>query len=352
MLKDFRNYWLIRLLLYPLSVLYGIITDLRNFLYTKRILNVQDFSIPIISIGNIVTGGTGKTPFTMLCIDLLREKYQQIVIVSRGYGRKSKSIQIVSDGQGNILTAEMGGDEPVMIARRYPRVPVIVSEIRSEGIHQAIKTFKADLILLDDAFQHRQVARNCDLVLIHSIRKLNAERMLPLGDLRERLSQLKRANIVILNKTEGNLTEGDLDLLNKIYTGPIFDCYFRPQHLVNSGLKKIAEIKTLKDKAVYIFCAIARPEKFIQMIKKMGVIIQKVRIYPDHYSYTVGDLEQIRNEYRDLECDYLVTTEKDMVKVDISVFKDCEPVAVGLKGEMSDAKSFMDKLNQFIDIKI
>jgi tetraacyldisaccharide 4'-kinase len=352
MLKDIRKYWFIRLLLYPLSVLYGIITDLRNFLYTQRIFKVQDFDVPVISIGNIIAGGTGKTPFTMLCIDILWEQYQKMVIVSRGYGRKSKGLQVVSDGQGKIVTAEIGGDEPVMIARKYPRVPVIVAANRSEGIHQAIKTFKANLILLDDAFQHRQVARNCDLVLIHCLRNLSAERMLPLGDLREKLSHLKRADIVMLNNSEGNLSERDLDLLNRIHTGPTFDCYFRPQYLVNSDLEKIAEIKVLRDKAVYIFCALAGPEKFIEMLKKMGVIIQKIRIYPDHYAYTFEDLKQIQHEYMALECDYLVTTEKDMVKLDISVFKVFKPVAVGLKGEVSNTNSFIDKLNQFIDIKI
>jgi tetraacyldisaccharide 4'-kinase len=348
---DIRKYWIMKLLLYPFSVLYGIITGLRNIFYRSRLFKVHRFEVPVISIGNIVAGGTGKTPFTMLCIDLLKDQYQRIVIVSRGYGRTSKGLQVVSDGKGTIVPVETGGDEPVMIARKYPKTPVIVSEIRSKGITRAVETFKADLILLDDAFQHRQVSRNCDLVLISSGRTLRDERLLPLGDLRERLKDLKRADIVMLNKSQGNLDDRDLDLLNIIYKGPVFDCFFRPAALVDSQFKKIADIGILKDKAIYVFCAIARPEKFIGMLTDLGAKVQKTRIYSDHHHYTESDLEQIRSEYQRLKCDFLITTEKDMVKIESANFKELDLVAVSLVGEVSNAKTFVDKLNQFIDIK-
>jgi tetraacyldisaccharide 4'-kinase len=332
--------------------MYGVITDIRNLLYTHRIFKIRKFDVPIISIGNIVAGGTGKTPFTLLCIDLLKEQYKRIVVVSRGYGRDSKGLKVVSDGRGNILPAAIGGDEPVMIARKYTQVPVIVSEDRSDGIEIAIHNFKADLILLDDAFQHRQAARNCDLVLINGNRNLKNERLLPLGDLRERLFNLKRADMVILNKSREDLSNRDVNFLESLYKGPVFDCFFRPAALVNSRMEKIAEITALKDKPVYVFSAIAGPEKFIDMLMKIGAVVKRDRTYPDHYYYKPADLEQIRKEYQTLNCDYLITTEKDLVKIDTALLRDLEPVAVSLEGQLSDGKSFTEKLNRFIDIKI
>jgi tetraacyldisaccharide 4'-kinase len=352
MSEHIRKYWFIRLLLYPLSVLYGIITDFRNFFYTHGLFKVSGFDVPIISIGNIVAGGTGKTPFTMLCIDLLNDRYRQLVVVSRGYGRKSKGVQVVSDGRGHIISAEQGGDEPVMIARKYPKIPVIVSEERIRGISRATEDFNADLILLDDAFQHRKVARNCDLVLISAARVLNDERMLPLGDLRERLINLKRADLVVLNNSQGNLSDQDLALLNEHYTKPVFDCFFKPSELVDSRFEKIADISDLKDKSVYVFCAIAGPEKFLTMLQEFGIIVKKYKFYPDHHPYTESDFEQIKNDSQAFNCDYIITTEKDMVKIQPSTFKEVALGAVSLEGEVSDRKTFVDKLNQFIDIKI
>ena len=352
MIKDIRKYWIIRLLLYPFSILYGLITDLRNIFYNYRIFKIRKFNVPIISIGNIIAGGTGKTPFTMLCIDLLKEKYQNIVIVSRGYGRDSKGLQVVSDGKGSILPATMGGDEPVMIARKYPQIPVIVAEVRTEGIDKAIQTFNPDLILLDDAFQHRRVARNCDIVLINGMRNLIAERLLPVGDLRERISNLKRADFVILNKSQGDLSDQDTIFLDRLYKGPVFYCFFRPKVLVNSRFQKIDDISILSGKPVYVFSAIAGPEQFKNMLIDIGAKVIKVRIYPDHYYYTRSDFEQIRDEYQTLNCQYLITTEKDLVKIDTPFFKELSLVGVGLDGELSNAKTFAEKLNQFIDIKI
>jgi tetraacyldisaccharide 4'-kinase len=351
MVEDLRKYWIIRLLLYPFSVLYGVITDLRNILYDFQFVRVEKFGIPIISIGNLTSGGSRKTPFTMLCIDLLKDHYQNIVIVSRGYGRNSKGLYIVSDGQGNIQSPTVGGDEPVMMALKYPQVPVIVAEIKSEGIKKAIQFFQADLILLDDAFQHRRVARSCDIVLINSLRKLSGERLLPLGDLREKIINLKRADIIILNRSRKDFYDQNINVLSRIYQGHVFECTFRPKILVNFRLQKVDNIKVLNGKKVCIFSAIAEPEQFKNMIIDIGARPVKVYSFPDHYDYTPSDLGEIKTECRDLNCQYLVTTEKDMVKIDPAVFKDLNFVAIALEGELNDRKTFVEKLNHFIDIR-
>jgi tetraacyldisaccharide 4'-kinase len=352
MLSDIRKYWFIKLLLYPLSVLYGLLTDLRNFFYSSGIFKIWTSEVPVISIGNIITGGTGKTPLTMLCVDLLKDRYKKIVVVSRGYGRKSKGLQIVSDGLGNIISAELGGDEPVMIAMSHSTVPVIVSESRKEGITLAIDEYNADLIVLDDAFQHRKVFRNCDLLLIPGNRRLKTEQLLPLGNLREKLENLRRASIILINTSQGPLNEADMEFLDQNYNGPVVECAFKPEFLVNSRLEKCGDTSDLREKSAYVFCAIAGPDKFVKALTSLGVKIQKVRKYPDHYFYTSSDFESIKQEYQALKCDYLVTTEKDMVKIDSKIFKNIDLIAVGLKGTVNNAKSFVDKLNQFIDIKM
>lgn len=352
MVKDLRKYLIIKLLLYPLSFLYGFITDIRNFLYNHRIIKIRRFEIPIISIGNIIAGGTGKTPFTMLCIDLLKDQYKNIVIVSRGYGRKSKGFIVVSDGQGNIQSVDIGGDEPVMIAKKYPQVPVIVSEDRREGIDKAIQTFNTDLVLLDDAFQHRPVERNCDIVLINGMRRLSHERLLPVGDLREKIFNIDRADIVVLNESRKKLSSRETQYLDHIYKGPVFTCRFSPHTVVNSRLQKIDEVGVLKGKDVYLFSAIASPEQFENMIIEIGATVKKVSVFPDHHYYRSSDIEQIRNEFQTLKCEYLVTTEKDIVKIENTFFEDLNIVAVGLEGKLNKPKVFIDKLNQYIDIKI
>ena len=352
MKKDLRKNRIIKILLNPFSFLYGLITDLRNIFYNHRFIKIKQYNIPIISIGNIIAGGTGKTPFTMLCINLLRDKYHNIVVVSRGYGRHSKGVLVVSDGKGNIQQAQMGGDEPVMISKKYPDIPVVVAEVRTEGIDLAINTFKADLILLDDAFQHRRVGRNCDIVLLNGRRCLGAEQLLPVGDLREKLRNLKRADIVVVNKSQGNPREEDVKLLNNIFKGPVYDCSFKPTVLVNTRFQKIDDAIVLKGKRVYAFTAIASPEQFKNMLINIGAEVIKLRAYQDHYYYLSSDFEQIRDDYIALECQYLVTTEKDLVKINSIIFKDLNLVGVGQEGELGNPISFLEKLNQFVDIKI
>ena len=130
--KDIRQNRIIRIILFPLSVLYTCLVQLRNFLFDSSVFISHRFAVAMVSVGNITAGGTGKTPMTMWLIHLLREDFKRIVVISRGYGRKTKGIKVVSDGRGNVLSAQEGGDEPVLIARKHPSCPVIVSEKRFE----------------------------------------------------------------------------------------------------------------------------------------------------------------------------------------------------------------------------
>lgn len=351
-MKKIRKYWWVKILLYPFAVVYGLITDLRNYFFDLGLFKIIHFDIPIISIGNITAGGTGKTPFTMLCLELLKSRYQKIVVVSRGYGRKTKGLRVVSDGGSEILTPGEGGDEPVMIARKFPDIAVIVSEKRAGGVKKAIELFDARIILMDDAFQHRWVERRCDIVLINGSRSLEKERLLPLGDLRERVKNLKRADIVVINETYGQPSDRDAEYLENRYKGPVFSCQFEPTILVDSSLHNVSHLETLKHEKILAFTAIADPEQFQAMLAANGITVSRLISYPDHYAYSAETMQEIAVIAKKTGCNYILTTEKDLVKIDAEYFSDFQLVAVRLSGRLNNAEGFLKKLSQFIDIKI
>jgi tetraacyldisaccharide 4'-kinase len=175
--------------------------------------------------------------------------------------------------------------------------------------------------------------------------------MLPVGDLREKIRNLSRADIVVVNKSYGNFGEDDLKLLDNIFKGPVYECIFKPTVLVNTRFQKTDDASVLKGKKIYAFTAIANPEQFKNMLLEIGAEVVKLSAYPDHHYYSTSDFEQIRDAYQALECQYLVTTEKDLVKINPDIFKDLNLVGVGLGGELSESNSFLEKLNQYIDIK-
>ncbi len=216
-ITQMRLNFFLRPVLVLFSFCYGFIIWIRNTLFDWRILRIKKFNLPVISVGNISAGGTGKTPFTMELIRLLNQKYKRITIISRGYKRQSHGLQVVCDGHGFLAAVETGGDEPVLIARRFPGCVVLVSEKRSQAIEQAVRQFQSELIILDDAFQHRWVERDVNIVLLAQSNLLGREWLLPAGHLREPLDSLKRANLVMLIGKELNRSVSDYPELQRYY---------------------------------------------------------------------------------------------------------------------------------------
>ena len=348
-MRDLRKNRLIRSLLYPFSIIFRIIVGLRNAMFDKGWFSVSVFPVPVISVGNIIAGGSGKTPFTMLLIRMLSERYQKIAVISRGYGRKSKGLRIVSDGKGRVIQAEEGGDEPVMIARKYPDQIVIVSEKRAPAIREAIDTYGAELIILDDAFQHRWVYRNCDIVLIGNARSLLNEAFLPAGNLRESPVNLKRAHLIVHASDEGIRDQKMLQILDKIDNPTLFLCHFKFSGLSDSNGQSLAGIYEIKREKVFAFSAIANPERFLQTLQQTGFTVAGYRWFKDHYFYTPKDLERIQDDATKLDCRYLVTTEKDLVKIDSAFIPAANLYCVQINAELKKPEQFMVKLFEFID---
>ena len=246
-------------ILIPIGFLYGLILQIRNWLYDWGIFKSESFGVPIISVGNITAGGTGKTPFTIFLAGQLAGQFKKIAIVSRGYGRKTNGTQLVAaDGQ-IYLSAEEAGDEPYQIARTISEVVVIVSEKRAAGIHLAVNKFQADLIILDDAFQHRSVKRDIDILLINALEPWQGNFPIPAGTLREFKFNYRRAQIVVFTNTDS-----DMVLPFKPDKRPFFKSSPQLKKVINLENRVVGTVSDFQSQKVLAFAGIAHPEYFWQ----------------------------------------------------------------------------------------
>lgn len=309
--------WGERVSLFPLylaSIPYGWAVSMRTLLYSSGFLKQNRLPCPVISIGNITVGGTGKTPLVIHLAQRLVEEGISIAILSRGYKRKKDSSPLVSDGKTIFLPPEDSGDEAYLMAQRLKNVPVLVGKDRFRNGLMALQTLKVQGFLLDDGFQHLSLYRNLNIVLIDSLIGFGSGYLLPRGILREPLSSLQRADLFILTKVKEKKDCDPLEnRLKELHPrAKIFHSHYEPVEFVNSH-GEIQELSLLKGRRVLAFSGIARPETFSSLLEQMGVEIQKELVFPDHHSYSISDLERIRREARGV--DFLVTTEKDMVKL-------------------------------------
>jgi tetraacyldisaccharide 4'-kinase len=305
-----------QLLLFPLAVIYHFITSVRNFLYDKNVLKSFQFkSIKTICVGNLAVGGTGKTPM----IQYLIEKYQnnyQIATLSRGYKRTTKGFLIASE-ENEVYHI---GDEPMQIFRRYPQITVTVGEDRVNAVQQLLKVKNdTNLILLDDAFQHRKIEADLNIVLTSYDNRFYKDFLLPFGTLRESRNGISRADVVVVTKCPADLSEKKRKKAEKKIMSYVSDNteiffsyiqYAKPQpvYFNNSG------IEVSKD--ILLFSGIANPQPFIGYISQ-NYTIKKTIKYPDHHHYTEKDALTIIEEFNKIDSTHktIFTTEKDMVKL-------------------------------------
>jgi tetraacyldisaccharide 4'-kinase len=306
-----------RAILYVLSLLYRLIADLRNWLYDKQIISAVKLACPVISVGNITVGGTGKTPCVIMLARILQARGFRCAVISRGYGGKNpQKTNIVSDGKTILLNAETAGDEPLLIARSLPGVPVITGARRIKTGKAAIDQFGVDVLICDDAFQHREIARDIDLVLLDSEKPLGNGRLLPRGELRESAAGLSRADCFILTRSEqAQPVDPVVDGIAQSSNVPIFRAAHQPQDLTKGDKSASWPISELQGKKICAFCGIARPESFKKILLKSDADIISFHPFPDHYSYSLYDLEELKSIYLNSGADYLVTTEKDVMRL-------------------------------------
>lgn len=304
-------------LLRALSWLYGMALYLRRALFTLHVLKRNELACPVISVGNITLGGTGKTPTVILIAEFLLKKRRRPVVVSRGYGRKNESeVLVVSDGRSVLVGPQIGGDEPVLIGSKLSGVPVVVGRKRYQAARVALHRFNPDTVILDDGFQHIQLKRTLDIVLIDASDPFGNGKLFPAGILREPLAALKRAHAVLITRAERT---GDVERLKEIIRGKtrarIFTSHLVPLDVVDCRSGTSRPLSSLRGVTVLALSGIARPASFTALLRSLGAAVVAERIYPDHYAFKKTDLEDVYKKAADEKVGMIITTEKDAVRL-------------------------------------
>jgi tetraacyldisaccharide 4'-kinase len=318
-------------LLFPLAMFYWGLVYWRSLFYKYGFFVSRRLPCSVISIGNITVGGTGKTPTVIFLAEYLKGKGKRVAVLSRGYGRATKGTLMVSDGNGPNVSWEESGDEPFLMAKKLNQIPVVVDEDRFRGGMFIMQKFNPDIILLDDAFQHRAIERDLDLVLVNSGDKSFDHKLLPYGLLREPWMNINRGDAVILTKT--NLKKPKPFLIRKIKESrlPIL------HSTTHASLSTLSPEKpdSIKRKKVFIVSAIGDSSGFNQTVKNLGCDIVGEKIFPDHFKYSQSDWKN--TESLSAQVDYIITTEKDWVKIEHFSFT--KPViVVGIKIKIQPGK--------------
>jgi tetraacyldisaccharide 4'-kinase len=307
----------------PLSPLYGFLMALRSNLYLKGIFKQHRLEVPVISVGNLLMGGTGKTPLVQYIAKLLQQHNRKPAILSRGYkGSATAAINVVSNTTDILLTAAEAGDEPRLLAEKLPGIPVITGKKRFTTGRFAIDSSGVDTLILDDGFQHMALKRNLDLVLFSGMKLLGNGRVLPGGELREPLAALNRADAFIISSSDEE-QDGDvkefLSFLEALHPEkPIFTCTYEPEKMLiqiyNGKNYTISHVEAGKI-PLYGFCGIARPESFKKTLEKTGMKLTGFQEYGDHHTYSAADIQSLLIEAKNSGAAGLATTEKDLVKL-------------------------------------
>jgi tetraacyldisaccharide 4'-kinase len=303
-------------ILTPFAWLFQAIVSLRNNAYDRGWLVGRELPCPVISVGNLTVGGTGKTPMVITLAEKLCDMRIKVGILSRGYRRKSRGTVVVSDGRNHPLDPHIAGDEPALIARKLHGVPVVADEIRFRGGMQMIRQFQPEVILLDDGFQHRALHRNLDIVLLDASYPLSNIRLLPAGRLREPLSSLKRADLIIMTRaTENHPNDDTLRQIASHTNAPIIRSTHNPEGWLSLKGKSRSITQGPKIINPLLVSGIARPDDFENTVRSLGITPAAHLTYPDHQIYGPKQLEQIAGVYRSVKADAIITTEKDLVKI-------------------------------------
>lgn len=305
----------LKIVLLPLSWVYGIGIVLRNLFYDVGIFHIESVSVPVISVGNITVGGTGKTPIVEWIIHYFVSKNIKVAVVSRGYKRTTKGTVVVSDGKSIISTPSESGDEPFQIARKFPAAIVVDDESRDRGAQCAIQQYGAEVIVLDDGFQHRSLHRNLDIVVVDVEQPPQKTWMLPAGARREPLSGLKRAHAVVFSRWSEEKESQVSEYIKQVTSAIQVRAVFVPKSLVRLADKASLPLDEVKGKSCLAFCGIARPETFLKMLSERGIEVKESCIFPDHYQYTHKDLHTLAQRFSENNLDIIVTTEKDAVRL-------------------------------------
>jgi len=325
----------------PLSWLYGAGASLHRGFYARGPGHATRLGCRVVSVGNLVVGGSGKTPTAAWIAAALRQRGHRVVLASRGYGGSASAgsgVEVVSDGRHVLSRAEVAGEEPMWLAAHAPGVPVLVGRRRDVVGLRAVSAFGAQILVLDDGFQHHRLARDVDLVTIHGRAGFGSARVLPKGPLRERMATLARADALLV--VDGPLRQEDEARLAEVAADlPRFAVERRA-----SGLRPLVGGPSLpvdlEGAEVGMLCGIARPASFRETLVSLGARVVAERSFPDHHRFQPGDLKGLA-----FEAARWVTTEKDAARLPVGLVEPGARVEIlALETRVPEADAFLDWL--------
>ena len=308
----------LRVILYPFVPVYAFVIWLRNFLFDRDILKSKQVNAKVFSVGNISLGGSGKTPVSIYLTNLLKRKGFKVGVISRGYGRKSRGYVLVHDGKKILTTVDQSGDE-IYHTVLDCSVPAAVAENRVEGAKRLINDTGVDTIVLDDAFQHRWIKRDVDLLVIDqrflSERNFFTQNLLPTGVMREHLSSISRADAIIINR-KFMAKEAIINKSTKFLEGKkIFTGFYKAISFFDLKMNTELSLEEFQGQKSLVVSGIASPVSFLNILKQTKVDTQNKLIFKDHKRYTYNDIQRIRQLFYSTNSHSVVTTEKDAVKL-------------------------------------
>jgi len=318
--RYFRELWegkrtglldkLIVALLVPCALVYRVVLRIRAFLYCRGIMPSFTLGVPVISVGNLSVGGTGKTPLTVLIARLLIARGKQVVVLSRGYGGAGGSaVRIVSDGSRILLPVSEAGDEPVLLARSVPGLIVVTCSDRYNGGLEALERFRPDIFLLDDGFQHLRLQRDLNILLLDAAKPFGNRWTLPAGLLREPLSAVRRADLIVYTRADGAKEYPPLADI------PVCRSVHRLSGIVSLSGGEPSSFSLLAGKKGVACAGIADPDAFFDALTREGVDLVATLTFQDHCFYGRTERAEIRRVMTETGADFLITTEKDAVKL-------------------------------------
>ncbi len=301
----------------PFAPFYSFAMGMRAALYRKEVFRVHRLKVPVVSVGNLTMGGTGKTPMVIYLARLLSEKYK-VAVVSRGYGgRARKKVNVISDGRSILLEPPLAADEASLVACRLKNVPVLTGSKRADVGRYAVDRLGAELVVLDDAFQHMALHRDVNIVLFKASTFLGNNRVFPGGDMREPLAALNRANafvVTCVDEHKRKRVEAYKVALNKKFPDiPVFFGKYRPLCLVTPDNKEIDLDQGNYD--FFGFCGLAHPDSFQQTLADLGFRPAGFQAFKDHQHYSRRRVDSLVKKAVAAGGNALITTEKDFVKM-------------------------------------
>jgi tetraacyldisaccharide 4'-kinase len=306
----------------PLGRLYGVAMKTRRALYRSGQLHVHELGAPVISVGNLTTGGTGKTPLVAWIARELAQSGQRVCILTRGYGRRSAGTRVVvSDGVEIISDAAQAGDEPLLLAETLKGLAAVISDAdRVSAARWAVEHLNSGVFVLDDGFQHLRVDRNLNILTIDATNPWGNRKLLPAGILRESLSEMKRAECIVITRADDPNRTEELrrEIAAQTHGSPIFSSRMRLSSMravrdeIGQPLIDREEIRALR---IAAFCGLGNPESFFSLLQRGGYELAHTQIFRDHHEYTQSDIDRIARESVARGAQGLLTTAKDEVKL-------------------------------------